>query len=325
MRGKSKEQAEIDGEKELIETSTVQAMGKNKYGNVTTEELQNELQGEATVEKIRKKIVVTINDSQRSYYVDDEGNVFEYEYVDLAIMENGSDFYNRMSDYRESILTVSVLDNMNVPENAYRVFDVSKEQNETVKAWLVENAENTDMYDLYIGGNDGVEIENCSKLFSELLNCTNIDLENLYTENATDFSNMFYNDTSLKNINLKNLDSSNVTTMSQMFWKCSNLKSLDLSNFNTNKLTNMHLMFTSCTNLESVNLRTFNTENVTNMAQLFAGCTSIKKLDLEHFNLSKLSDWNAGGYYMFAGCNNLEELHINSWDVSNLINMNRHV
>ena len=32
--GKSKEQAEIDSEKEIIETSTVEAMGKNKYGNI---------------------------------------------------------------------------------------------------------------------------------------------------------------------------------------------------------------------------------------------------------------------------------------------------
>lgn len=325
MHGKAKEQAEIDGEKELIETSTVQAMGKNKYGNITTEELQNELQGEATVEKIRKKIVVTINDSQRSYYVDDDGNVFEYEYFDLAIMENGSDFYNRMSDYRESILTVSVLDNMNVPENAYRVFDVSKEQNETVKAWLVENAENTDMYDLYIGSNEGVAIENCSCMFSELSNCIEIKLDNLYTENVKDFSKMFWSDTNLIKVNLDNLDSSNVTTMNRMFQYCGSLKTLDLSNFTTSNLTDMTNMFFKCTNLESVDLSTFDTSNVTNMGQLFNGCQSIKKLDLEHFDVSKLSGWGVGGYYMFANCNSLEELHISSWDVSNLTNMTRNV
>ena len=147
MHGKAKEQAEIDGEKELIETSTVKAIGKDTYGNITVDGLQKELENDATVKKIRKKIVVTINDSQRMYYIDDSGDVFEYEYFDLAIMENGEAFYNRMADYRSSILTVTVIDNMNVPENAYQVFDVSKEQNETVKAWLVENAENSGMYD----------------------------------------------------------------------------------------------------------------------------------------------------------------------------------
>ena len=71
MHGKAKEQAEIDGEKEWIETSTVQAMGKDTYGNMTVDGLQKELENDATVEKIRKKIVVTINDSQRMYYIDD--------------------------------------------------------------------------------------------------------------------------------------------------------------------------------------------------------------------------------------------------------------
>ena len=59
-------------------------------------------------------------------FVDDDGNVFEYEYVDLPIMENGEAFYNRMADYRQSILTVTVIDNMNVPENAYRVLTFQK-------------------------------------------------------------------------------------------------------------------------------------------------------------------------------------------------------
>ena len=304
MHGKAKEQAEIEGEKELIETSTVQAMGKNKYGNVITEELQNELQGKATVKKIRKKIVVTINDSQRSYYVDDEGNVFEYEYVDLAIMENGSDFYNRMSDYRESILTVSVLDNMNVPENAYRVFDVSKDQNETVKAWLVENAENTDMYDLYIGSKEGVKApKSCYGMFTDMNNCKLIDLENLYTEDTTDFIFMFGNCKKLEEIkNIEYIDTSNVTSIQGMFGYCYLLKNINLVNFDTKKVSNMIETFINCTSLEELDLSTWNTENVTNTRAMFKGCINLKTIYVsDKWNNDKVTISND----MFDNCQHL--------------------
>ncbi len=233
----------------------------------------------------------------------------------------GGDFNNRMDEYKTSILTVTVLDNMNIPENAYQIFDVSKEQDGTVKAWIVPNEENVDRYDLYIGGTDGVGSEDCSYLFCELTNCIKIDLENLYTENATSFACMFYNDNNLEDINLKNLDSSEVTTMSNMFAECNNLKKLDLSNFNTRNLTNMGLMFFHCTSLESVDLSSFDTSSVSSMSQLFNGCKNIRKLDLENFDTSKLSTWAAGGYYMFAECTRLEELKISSWDVSNFVYM----
>ena len=314
MHGKAKEQAEIDGEKELIETSTVQAMGKNKYGNITTEELQNELQGEATVEKIRKKIVVTINDSQRSYYVDDDGNVFEYEYVDLAIMENGSDFCNRMSDYRENILTVSVLDNMNVPENAYQVFDVSKEQNETVKAWLVENVENTDMYDLYIGGNDGVEIENCMSMFASYSNCISIDLSNLYTDNVKNFQGMFSWNTKLQTINLSNIETSSATNMNSMFNKCTSLTQIDVSNFDTSNVTNMAAMFYQCAFTE-IDLSNFNTSKVTAMNEMFRQCYYIKELDLSSFDTISLQRTDQ----MFNGCNKLSTIYVSeNWNNVNV-------
>lgn len=39
MHGKAKESAEIDSEKETLEIATIQAMGKNKYGNIVKNEL----------------------------------------------------------------------------------------------------------------------------------------------------------------------------------------------------------------------------------------------------------------------------------------------
>lgn len=155
----------------------------------------------------------------------------------------GGDFNNRMDEYKTSILTVTVLDNMNIPENAYQIFDVSKEQDGTVKAWLVEDVENSDMYNLYIGGNEGADIENCQGMFSYFSNCVKIDLENLYTDKVTNFIGMFSWDTELKEINLSNMNTSNARSMNSMFNKCTSLAKLNVSNFDTSNVTNMAAMF----------------------------------------------------------------------------------
>ena len=262
----AKEETEIANEKEIVEKATVEAMGKNKYGNIKDDELQNALNNVAGKEKtkvsiIRKKRIVEFVDTQRMYRVDDDGNVYEYTYTDLPVMESGSNFNTRMDEYKANILTVTVLDNMNIPENVYQIFDVSKEQNETVKTWLVKNVENTDMYDLYIGGNDGVDIENCNGMFSYFLNCVKIDLENLYTDKVKYFTGMFSWDTNLKEINLENMNTSNGTMMNTMFNKCLSLSQLDVSNFDTSNVTNMAAMFYNC-GFSEINLSNFNTSNV---------------------------------------------------------------
>ena len=92
MHGRAKEQSEIDSEKELIETATVQAMGKNKYGNVTQNGLEEKLNanaGDGTTKVIDNgdTLVVKFIESNRYYEVDNDGNVsnpvevFEDEYA----------------------------------------------------------------------------------------------------------------------------------------------------------------------------------------------------------------------------------------------------
>lgn len=86
MHGRAKEQSEIDSEKEIVETSTVQAMGKNKYGNVIQNELQEKLNsntGEGKTEVIDDgdTLVVKFIDSGRYYEVDNDGNVESIEVI----------------------------------------------------------------------------------------------------------------------------------------------------------------------------------------------------------------------------------------------------
>ena len=305
----AKEETEIANEKEIVDRATIQAMGNNPRGNIVENELQDELDkitniGDTDVKIIRKKLIVEFTDSHRIYQVDDDGNVFEYVYTELPIMENGTDFYNRMVDYRESVLTVTVLDNMNIPENAYQVFDVSKEQNETVKAWLVENEGTSGMYDLYIGGNDGVEIQSCGDMFRDFSKCINIDIENLYTDNVQNFENMFLGNTKLIELKASSpLVSSKAKKIKYMFYLCSNLKNIDTTNWDTSNVTDMFGVFRMCQSLESLDLSNFDTSNVIYMDYLFQYCQKLKTIYVsDKWNNSKV----VTSAYMFQSCSSLE-------------------
>ena len=307
----AKEQTEIANEKEIVDRATINAMGNNSRGNIVESELQDELDkitnvGNTDVKIIRKKLIVEFTVSHRMYQIDNDGNVFEYAYTDLPIMETGADFNNRMADYREKILTVTVLDNINIPENAYKVFDVSKEQDETVKAWLVEDEKSSGMYDLYIGGNDGVEAINCKNMFANFKKCSKIDLEYLYTENVKDFGYMLQGCNSLTSINLKNLNTSNAIYMGSMFASLSNLSEIDLSNFNTSNVRDISAMFYGMSKLKTIDLSNFDTSKVTTMNEMFRQCYYLTELDLSNFDTSSLTST----VNMFYFCSNLKTIYV---------------
>ena len=97
----SKEQTEIANEKEILEKATVEAMGKNKYGNIEENELQSALnqetgEGKTEAVDIGEEFEVLFKESNRYYTVDKDGNVGEVnEYYkdenpgDITIGENG--------------------------------------------------------------------------------------------------------------------------------------------------------------------------------------------------------------------------------------------
>lgn len=85
---KAKEDTEIAEEKEILTTSAVQAAGKDTLGNVTEDKLEEELSNNIGEKDVAYKLtgtgpfVVTYLDSERSYIIDENGNVSEY--VDIA-------------------------------------------------------------------------------------------------------------------------------------------------------------------------------------------------------------------------------------------------
>ncbi len=80
MHGNAKEQTEIAEEKEVLDTATVKAMAKDKYGNIQKENLDNELNKSVGEDKYESKetsegIEITFINSNRRYLVDIDGNI----------------------------------------------------------------------------------------------------------------------------------------------------------------------------------------------------------------------------------------------------------
>ena len=78
----AKEETEISQEKEIIDVSTVEAMGKNNRGNLEEEEFQNVLNshtnGKVEVIDIGEEFEVLFEESNRYYTVDKNGNILDY-------------------------------------------------------------------------------------------------------------------------------------------------------------------------------------------------------------------------------------------------------
>ena len=220
-----------------------------------------------------------------------------------------------------------------IKDYAYE-YDVSEEQNGRVKAYLVENTNASDYYDLYLIA-DGMIYPNSDAsyyfaFFNKLETINN--LEGLDTSNVTDMNYMFYNtgsDSEIFTLDLSNFDTSNVTDMSFMFYftgyYSTNL-TLDISSFDTSNVTNMESMFASTgynsTNL-TLDLISLDTSNVTNMSGMFArtGSNSTNlTLDLSSFNTSNVTDMS----FMFngTGYSSLNfALDVSNFDTSNVTSM----
>lgn len=81
----AKEDAEIANEKEIIDTSTVEAMGKNKRGNLEEDEFQSAIakhtDGKVEVTDIGEEFEVYFTETNRYYMVDKDGNIGEAQEV----------------------------------------------------------------------------------------------------------------------------------------------------------------------------------------------------------------------------------------------------
>ena len=98
----AKEETEISQEKEIIDISTVEAIGKNNRGNLEEEEFQNALNshtnGNVEVSTSGEEFEVFFEETNRYYTVDKNGNILDYAEVvidnspgDITKDENGEE------------------------------------------------------------------------------------------------------------------------------------------------------------------------------------------------------------------------------------------
>ena len=200
----------------------------------------------------------------------------------------------------DKIKTITLLNTLEIPTDGTVVasWDVSFEQyNEGVMAWLKVNAEDSSMYDLYIG-TDGQIIAptDSSNLFAKYTNCTEINgLENLNTSSVRNMEEIFANLENITTISTENLDTTNVSNMQGMFMGCTNIENLKISS--SSNLMNMQGMFDACSSLKTLDLSNFNTSNVDKMGYSFMNTSSLEVLVLgEKFDV-------LNGTSMFEGSN----------------------
>lgn len=149
-------------------------------------------------------------------------------------------------------------------------------------------------------------VSDFSAMFAECRNIASLDMSKLNTSNATNMSWMFGRCERLTTLNIKGLDTSKVTDMANMFDTCGAITNLDVSDLNTSNVEDMHGMFERCYDLQSLDLSNFNTSKVKNMSIMFAGSESLKELNLSSFDTSKVMDMS----YMFGWCTSLKSITI---------------
>ena len=166
--------------------------------------------------------------------------------------------------------------------------------------------------------NPGVKAHSYSNhLFNGMKNCTEIDLGNLDTSNATTMSGMFQGCEKLTSLNLSGWNTSNVTNMGYMFYGCKGLTSLDLSGFNTANVEYMTCMFDQCSWLTSLNVSSFNTSKVKGMKNMFGSCSNLTTLDVSGFDTSQVTTMES----MFSNCAKLTSLNVSGFNTSQVTNM----
>ena len=222
-----------------------------------------------------------------------------------------------ISQRKKDIAIISIEDTLpaTLPSGAW---DVSRDKNGSVYAWLTVNASDSTKYDLHIAADGNIIASSGGYLFAHHTNCTEIQgLNKLDTSKVINMYDMFYGCSSLTSLNVSNFDTSKVTNMSYMFEFCSSLTNLDVSEFDTSKVTTMQDMFYNCNNLTSLDVSNFDTSKVTYMQGMFSHCSSLTNIDVSGFDTSKVTNMS----YMFWYCNKLTSLDVRNFDTSNVTTM----
>ena len=129
-----------------------------------------------------------------------------------------------------------------MPDDAW---DVSEIHNGKVMAWVEPNGS---LYDLYIGGEDGIWADtSCRELFAGYRNTEYFAFgDAFHTEHAQYMDYMFYDCESLTSLDLSSFDTANVQYMNHMFYNCMSLSDLTLGDRFVTTNATTYDMFAFC-------------------------------------------------------------------------------
>jgi len=263
------------------------------------------------------------NDSYASLLVSVTGNFEEKTLSNNNLVKKGDYFWpNQIYNQRNNITNVnfvnlsqSEIDTRFENANIKEIVSENSEDN-TVKAWLESNPNNSSKYIMYVGS-DGLTYfpENSSYMFMYFENLKGISFANVNTKNVKNMYAMFYYCYNLTSVDFSTFDTSSVTNMSMMFMHCRALSSLDLTAFTTGNVTDMSYMFWSCNNLLELILPNFSTGQVKTMEGMFANIVYLKELDLSSFTTPNVESFAA----MFYGCESLTSLDISGFTFNEIV------
>ena len=276
-----------------------------------------------TTTKTDKKVTYTIFDSDgnelmsvsRTVTIKDTTTLMSREDTSYAL---GAYNAGKTTYTSESIKEIHFVDTTITGAPTSGTWDVSHLEDGSIIAWVEQNASDTSKYDLYIGSDYTICLPaDSSYLFSYYSNCSVISgLENIDTQNVTDFTSAFRECNVLETVDVGNWNTENVTSMRSTFYNCYKVNELDVSKWVTTKVTDMGWMFYYCKSLESIDVSGFDTTYVTNMKSMFNACELLKEIDVSSWNTGKVLDMS----FLFYGCIALESINVSEWNLISLEN-----
>ena len=124
--GTAKEEAEIANEKEILEEATVSSMGKDKYGNLKQETLQEELSdNDVEVTQSGNNFICKFP-SEREYIVNQDGDITEKKGL-LASEISAENYGNYVMNYSD----IDVADGGESQKSDWRIYYAGKVGNES--------------------------------------------------------------------------------------------------------------------------------------------------------------------------------------------------
>ena len=168
---------------------------------------------------------------------------YSYSIVDknqcsyIVYQEPNSTTFLKTTLLKSDIEEITVVDDLDLPSNTLNTFDVSDSGNGSILLWYTD-ADSNDLYEVYIGSNNGVVANSYSMgLFSDLPNVTSIDISELDTSKIIDSSSMFANTPKLDEIIMIDCDLSNIAKSDNMFKNTKNTITIRISSTNNTFIT----------------------------------------------------------------------------------------